>query len=349
MTAHTHHKRRRKFCWTAGISAVICLVGRPGPEPASAQTTGRDAQILLDRGTRSATINADDDALVDDDNALAPIAFDLAAAKAFAAPPEAAALTKNANLWIDKQRHRVYVDGYVAIRNGPLEMFACPVGTKEHESIVATLSRSREVHAALLAIDASPGTPVRYDPEFLPPTGQSIRVWVLWRDPQGKFHAQDARQWIVDGQTKQVMDVDWVFGGSGFWEDPADGREYYMADGGDMICVSNFSSAMMDVPFSSSADAGDLMFIPNTEKIPERGTPVRLVLVPIPIPTDKPGAKPNYDPNQPPAETYLPPATEASAPATDAKSDADKPAATSDESAGDESAASDTATTEPVE
>ena len=40
------------------------------------------------------------------------------------------------------------------MREGPLEMFACPSGTKEHESVVAVLSKSREIHAALLAIGA---------------------------------------------------------------------------------------------------------------------------------------------------------------------------------------------------
>jgi len=39
-------------------------------------------------------------------------------------------------LWIDQKRKYVVVDGKVSMREGPLEMFACPKGTKEHESIV---------------------------------------------------------------------------------------------------------------------------------------------------------------------------------------------------------------------
>jgi hypothetical protein len=97
------------------------------------------------------------------------------------------------------------------------------------------------------------------------------------------------------------MSSEWVFSGSGFWEDPSDGRKYYRADSGDMICVSNFSTAMMDVNVASSAEADQLLYSPFTERIPERFMPVRLVLVPIP---DK-AAKSGVDPNQPPSEKVL--------------------------------------------
>lgn len=204
------------------------------------------------------------------------------AGKAFQAPPGATQLTKQGRLWVDPKKQRVYVDGYVALKRGALEMFACPVGTKEHESIVAVLAKSREVHAALLAIEATPGTPVRFRPEFHPPTGQVIRVWVCWYDQNKQFHAVDAREWVEDLETEKAMQAEWVFAGSEFWEDPEDHREYYRADVGDMICVSNFSSAMLDVAIPSSADAGSLRFVPLEAAIPEPDTPVRLVLAPVP-------------------------------------------------------------------
>lgn len=240
---------------------------------------------------------------LDSDPELRP---DQRAARAFEAPPEATRLSRRSNLWIDPQRKRVYVDGYIAIRDGPLEMFACPMGTKEHESIVATLAQSSEVHTALLAIGARAGTPVRWDPDFIPPTGQRIRVWVMWRDPQGRFQVSDARQWIRNAESGKAMDDNWVFGGSDFWTDPADGKEYYQADGGDMICVSNFPTAMMDVPFASSADTGSLLFRPFTGRIPAMNTPVRLVLVPIPDPSDTPPKQPQVDPDEPPTAAALP-------------------------------------------
>lgn len=225
---------------------------------------------------------------------------------AFDSPPDAKPLTAESSLWIDRKRKRVYADGYVTLRRGALEMFACPMGTKEHESIVATLAKSREIHAALLAIEATPGTPVRHLPEFVPPTGQVIRVWVSWRDKEGQYQVSDARKWVQRMGTGRTMDAEWVFAGSSFWQDPSDGREHYQADAGDMICVSNFSTAMIDVNISSSAQADQLSFEPVEKKIPELGTPVRLILTPIPNPSDKPVEKPKTDPNQPPTEEVLP-------------------------------------------
>lgn len=236
-----------------------------------------------------------------------PVEFvDVAAAKAFGEPPQAKRLSPKSNLWIDLERKRVYVDGYVALVRGQLEMFACPTGSKEHESVLGLLAQSREVHAALLSIGAKTGTAVRYQPEFIPPTGQPIRIWVCWRDENAQFQVADARSLIRNVETKETLKEDWVFAGSSFWKDPEDGREYYQADGGDMICVSNFSTAMLDVPFASSADAGGLLFEPFAEHLPPRDTPVRLMMVPIPISSDKPLPAPPTDPNAKPNDIILP-------------------------------------------
>ncbi|MEM8667866.1 MAG: YdjY domain-containing protein [Planctomycetota bacterium] len=249
------------------------------------------------------------DPLTDDEKAISTDSYvppGKIVREAFEAPPSATQLSKE-RVWIDRKNQRVYVDGYVAMREGPLEMFACPIGTKEHESIVATLAKSSDVHAALLAIGAQKGTPVSYVPKFVPATGQRIRVWVCYRDKKEKFQVIDARRWIQrNGKPKEHMESDWVFAGSGFWKDPADGREYYRADSGDMICVSNFSTAMLDIPIASSADADDLLFIPFTDRIPDRGTPVRLVFIPVPLKTDAPSPKPTVDPAKPPTESVLP-------------------------------------------
>ena len=226
--------------------------------------------------------------------------------RTLAPPPNATAISKN-HVWIDAKKKRVILDGYVAMTDGPLEMFACPEGTKEHESIIGTLARAKEVHAALLAVGTMRGTPVEFLPKFVPATGQRIRLWVCYRDRDGKFKSVDGRTWVKKAKTGKQMEPDWVFSGSGFWKDPESGKEFYRADSGDMICVSNFNSAMMDIPVASSAEAGDLLFMPFTERIPPQGTPLRLVLIPIPLPTDKPVAqKTQQDVKTPPSEAIMP-------------------------------------------
>src|SRR5690606_28221661 len=96
------------------------------------------------------------------------------------APENATAMPEPHRVWIDKENKRIYADGYVSLREGMLEMFACPVGTKEHESIVAVYSRAQVIHAALLAIGAEPGQAVQFRPEFKPPEGPEIEIEVRW-------------------------------------------------------------------------------------------------------------------------------------------------------------------------
>jgi hypothetical protein len=54
-----------------------------------------------------------------------------------------------------------------------------------------------------------------------------------------------------------------------------------MADSGEMICVANFTTAMMDLPIESSQSREGLIFEAFTENIPPIRTKVRLVLKPV--------------------------------------------------------------------
>ncbi len=184
-------------------------------------------------------------------------------------------------VWIDAKKHEVLVDGYVALREGYLEMFACRVNTKEHESVVAVETKAATVHAALLAVGAKEGSPVRFRPTFAPPRGTVIQIDVRWLDEKGVWQTARAQEWVREAESKKEMSHDWVFAGSGFWTDEGSGKRYYMAEQGDFICVSNFTSATLDVPFESSQANDGLLFQAFTERIPPLGTPVRLVLTPV--------------------------------------------------------------------
>jgi hypothetical protein len=188
-------------------------------------------------------------------------------------------LTKVDEVWIDTKGRRVIVDGYVSLREGFLEMLACLAGTKEHESILAVRSKAQTVHAALLAVGAKSGHPVQFRPKFAPPTGTEIEIELQWLDDKGKWQKARAQDWIRDSKTKKRMTQPWVFAGSGFWKDEQ-GKDFYMAESGDFICVSNFTTAMLDIPIESSQSNEGLLFEADTEKVPPLGTPVRMVLTP---------------------------------------------------------------------
>ncbi|MEX2113942.1 MAG: YdjY domain-containing protein [Pirellulales bacterium] len=195
-------------------------------------------------------------------------------------PPGMKRLMPEYDVWIDPKNKRVVMDGTVVLREGQLEMFACPRGTKEHESIVAVDTKAYAVHAGLLAVGAEVGTPVQFQPEYKPATGTEIDIELVYRDAAGTVHRDRAQDWIRNVQTGQAMALPWVFAGSGFWVDEADGKKHYMAEQGDFICVSNFPSAMLDLPVESSQDNAQLLHEAFTEKIPPLGTRVRLVLTP---------------------------------------------------------------------
>jgi hypothetical protein len=82
---------------------------------------------------------------------------------------------------------------------------------------------------------------------------------------------------VRNTRTGAALDTDWVFAGSSFWTDPADGTEYYQADGGDLICVSNFPTAMLDLPVESSQSNEALLFEAFAGRVPPRGTAVELI------------------------------------------------------------------------
>ncbi|HUY33337.1 MAG TPA: YdjY domain-containing protein [Pirellulales bacterium] len=212
-------------------------------------------------------------------------------------------LDSTAPVWIDVKRKRVVMVAEVCLREGPLEMFACPRGTKEHESILSVPVRPFTVHAGLLAVGAEPGNPAHWIPKFEPARGTPIEIILFWTDEQGNRQRALAQDWIRQAKTLgdllgdlypwtphwirrvnigKAMEQSWVFGGSSLHEDEQTGAKTYLADYGEFICVSNFPGAMLDVPVESSDNASELQFEAYSARIPPRGTKVTLVLTPKP-------------------------------------------------------------------
>ena len=207
------------------------------------------------------------------------------------------------DVWIDKARKRVVMRGEVCLRKGALELFACLKRSKEHEAILAVATEAHIVHAALLAVGAIPGNPVQYRPEFRPAAGAEVEVTLFWTDPNGKPQRARGQEWVRDYRTKKELSFPWVFAGSGFYVDEESGKRYYLAEDGDLICVSNFPSAMLDLPIESTQSNEGLLFEAYTDRIPEIGTPVTVVLTPKPD---------SFKPATPPASEVTPPAAPSS-------------------------------------
>lgn len=188
-------------------------------------------------------------------------------------------LDKVSPIWVAKDRKSVILGGEICLREGLLEFFACRKNSKEHESIVVLDIPPHLIHAALLVIGAKQGAPAKYDPDFIPPTGEEIEINVRWLDPASKkVKSLRAQEMILENESERIMQSDWVFTGGLFGVDP-DGKKYYLANvTGEVFGVSNFPGSVLDVPFESPSDYSALFYTPNTKQIPELGTKVLLIL-----------------------------------------------------------------------
>ncbi len=197
----------------------------------------------------------------------------------FGDPKDGVRLSPKDRVWVIGKKKMVILDGVVCMREGQLEMFACPPQTKEHESLISVRAVPELVHAGLLAVGAKAGHPVKFDP-YAAATGTEIEIRLLWVDKDGKRKNCLAQEWVRNARTRKKMEHHWVFGGSGFWTDEDTGKRHYYANAGDFICVSNFGTAMLDLPINSSQANGALLFEAFTENMPPLKTKVRMVLTP---------------------------------------------------------------------
>jgi hypothetical protein len=188
------------------------------------------------------------------------------------------------NVWLEMAggKRRVLVSARVCLRQGGLEQFLTRKGKKEHEAILAADVDARLIHVALTTAGATPGSPVQFTPVYRPATGTVIRVSVIYME-NGVEKVVPAQSWIRNAQTGKELDTDWVFAGSILTENPLDetAPKMYLANEGDVICVANFSTALLDLPIPSSAVNSERNFEAWTERIPPLGTRVVVALEPV--------------------------------------------------------------------
>ncbi len=196
-------------------------------------------------------------------------------------PSKKVEVGKNVFLEIQGDKRRVVVNAYVCFREGMLEQLMCRTQTKEHEAILAADMDARTIHKALLVTGAEAGSPVQFEPKFQPPRGTTIKVSLQYQD-KGKTVTVPAQKWVRNAKTGKELAVDWVFAGSHLFTDPNDKTPpIYAANDGDVICVSNFDTAMLDLPINSPKDWSDRAFEAYTERIPPLETPVLVILEPV--------------------------------------------------------------------
>jgi hypothetical protein len=203
------------------------------------------------------------------------------------AKSELKALNKEETFFLEKKpdgTKRVLFAAEVCLREGPLEVFLCKARTKEHEAILRSELDARLIHTAMIAAGLEPGKTVRFinekgEPDYKPASGAKVAVSVVYTK-DGKKHEHAAQEWIQDLRTKKPMAHQWVFAGSRFVKNPEkpDEPEFYTANNGEVICISNFPDSMLDLPVQIGKDDDQLAFSAFTEKIPSLKSKVWVVL-----------------------------------------------------------------------
>ena len=140
-------------------------------------------------------------------------------------PPEAKRKEIANNVFFEVQgdERRVIVSASVVLREGRLEGLLCRKNTKEHEYILAADADARTIHAALFVAGAKPGSPVQFQPKFVPANGTAIKS-ACSTTRTARPSPSPPSEWIRDVKTHKDLDTDWVFGGSRFLTDPDDAR-----------------------------------------------------------------------------------------------------------------------------
>ncbi len=170
------------------------------------------------------------------------------------------------------------VPGWVNMQEGLIEVFACSPGGKTHEAVVVLDCVPSGLHAGLLALGLQPGTPVETgtDGEYVPPTGDGVRIDVRWSDAAGNQYSARAEDWILDATTESAMEhCAWTFAGS-FLQDTGDDERTYAANYiKSLVTTYHDASSVLENPLPAGAD--DTVYYANRDAVPPVGTVVTVV------------------------------------------------------------------------
>ena len=192
------------------------------------------------------------------------------------------------SMTIDRAAREVTVDAEVACNRGWVEQAVCRAGTREHESLLVIAVPPSRVHAGLLLIGLNPGTPGKWEagPDGtavvrVPPEGDAVEAWV---DVAGA--RTPLSSWIADPVRGRAFPAHpWVFAGSRMRTRPPErgGGEQFVADAtGSVVGIVTFGDEVIACRevISDKVDTDAPQWQAATDRMPEPGTPVKLVLRP---------------------------------------------------------------------
>lgn len=271
------------------------------------------------------------------------------------APPEIArepekdgAISRFPGIRIYTDEGRIEVDGVICLKTGPaLEVMGCTRRGKTHESLLLFDCEPEQLYLSLVILGLVPTPQVdEFGQALALERGDRVAVEVSWRaadSPEGDPSAPAP----VDGRVRRRVEdliwdrvaqgpmprVGWVFTGSRHVEVPAPPdwkqtmRVFAATYGGNIAATYHDPDAVLDTPLLEGGD--DTIYLPYSERLPERGTEVIVHLRPFVVGQDgpaitsdeAPGAEPGPgEADAAPADSATPaPPADVTPPARDAQ------------------------------
>jgi hypothetical protein len=177
---------------------------------------------------------------------------------------------------IDYTVPQVEIASTVALREGLLELLLCAKGTKEHESILVTTAKPRQVYEAIGLIGVTPGQPPQFDPQTKTAVAASGDPVVIEIRTAGDAGSQTvpAHEWVMNAADKSpAKPQNWTFQGS-----RREGDTFMADEDGTIVCVVDFDSALVGLAEPHSSSNAELWAAANTAKVPPIGTACTVII-----------------------------------------------------------------------
>ena len=173
---------------------------------------------------------------------------------------------------LDSATKTVSATGWVNQTSGPIEVLACGLAGKVHESVFVLPVNALDLQAALLLAGLKGGEPMPALGQG-PPNGAPVDVFVDWKSgDETKTARAEAFVWNVE-ENAVLPDAPWTFTGSVV----KDGQFKAFAE--ESLVVTYWDPYAI-VNVSHPAGANDELLVVNTNVVPEVKTPVTLRFIP---------------------------------------------------------------------
>ncbi len=207
------------------------------------------------------------------------------------APATRPAVGRLPHLSVDVKHRQIRMECQAVRAEMPLEFLCCVKGSHDYESALVSQAKPSNLHLALLMLGLTPGAPAHRSDDlqqWFPPHGPALKMSVEFQKG-GQTVRLPAWRLLRNVKTKKPAGaMTWIFAGSHLL---SDGR--YAADlNGYLVSLVNFNSTLIDVPYVASNSTQMLQWESDPDTLPPPGTPVTLIIEPIPTPATHPATQP---------------------------------------------------------